>query len=54
MGEINTLEELEALMCDNVLPEFELPEAFYRLPMNSAARRLIIYLSKVYMRYHIE
>lgn len=36
-GEINTLEELEALMCDNVLPAPKYPDAYYRL---RAGRRL--------------
>ena len=29
IGQIGTLEELEALMCGNVLPENDLPEFFY-------------------------
>lgn len=35
-GEINTLEELEALMCDNVLPAPKYPDAYYRLPRRKA------------------
>lgn len=54
IGEISTLEELEALMCGNILPVDELPESFYRLAPGSGARRLILYLSKMYMQYHIK
>lgn len=46
-GEINTLEELEALMCDNVLPAARYPDAYYRLPRMSAAKRLITYATEI-------
>lgn len=46
-GEINTLEELEALMCDNVLPAPKYPDAYYRLPRMSAAKRLITYATEI-------
>ena len=32
-GEISTLEELEALMCGNILPAQKYPDAYYRLPI---------------------
>lgn len=41
MGEISTLEELEALMCGNVLPAAKYPDAYYRLPRMSAVRGLL-------------
>lgn len=45
IGQISSLEELEALMCDNVLPENDLPEFFYMYErrMTPVARRLIMY-----------
>lgn len=46
-GEINTLEELEALMCGNVLPAPKYPDAYYRLPCRSAVKRLIIYATEI-------
>lgn len=46
-GEINTLEELEALMCGNVLPAAKYPDAYYRLPRRSAVRRLIKYVTEI-------
>lgn len=47
MGEISTLEELEALMCDNVLPAPKYPDVYYRLPRRSAVRRLITYATEI-------
>lgn len=47
MGEISTLEELEALMCGNVLPAAKYPDAYYRLPRRSAVRRLIMYATEI-------
>ena len=46
-GEINTLEELEALMCGNVLPVQKCPDAYYSLPRRSAVRRLIMYATEI-------
>ena len=46
-GEINTLEELEELMCGNVLPAAKYPDAYYRLPRRSAVRRLITYVTEI-------
>lgn len=46
-GEINTLEELEALMCGNVLPAAKYPDAYYRLPRRSAVKRLITYATEI-------
>lgn len=46
-GEINTLEELEALMCDNVLPAAKYPDAYFRLPRRSAVRRMIMYATRI-------
>lgn len=45
-GEINTLEELEALMCGNVLPAPKYPDAFYRL-RRGTAKRLIMYATEI-------
>ena len=47
MGEISTLEELEALMCDNVLPAAKYPDAYYRLPRRSVVRRMIMYATEI-------
>ena len=47
-GEINTLEELEALMCGNVLPAPKYPDAFYRL-RRGTAKRLIMYATEIYL-----
>lgn len=49
--EISSLEELEALMCDNIIPESNLPDAFYTAGISSGARRLILYLSKIHAKY---
>lgn len=46
-GEINTLEELEALMCGNILPAQKYPDAYYRLPRRSAVKRLITYETEI-------
>lgn len=46
-GEINTLEELEALMCDNALPAPKYTDAYYRLPRRSAVKRLITYATEI-------
>ena len=46
-GEISTLEELEALMCGNVLPAAKYPDAYYRLPRMSAVKRLITYATEI-------
>lgn len=46
-GEINTLEELEALMCGNVLPAPKYPDAYYRLPRRSAVRRMVMYATEI-------
>lgn len=46
-GEINTLEELEALMCGNVLPAPKYPDAYYRLPRRSAVKRLTTYAAEI-------
>lgn len=46
-GEINTLEELEALMCGNVLPAQKYPDTYYRLPRRSAVRRMIMYATEI-------
>ena len=46
-GEINTLEELEALMCGNVLPAAKYPDAYYRLPRGSVVKRLITYATEI-------
>lgn len=46
-GEINTLEELEALMCGNVLPAAKYPEEHCRLPRRSAVKRLITYATEI-------
>lgn len=50
IGQIDTMEELEALMCDNVLPRNDMPEAFYACETILApnARRLIKYQCKIY------
>ena len=45
--EINTLEELEALMCGNVLPAPKYPDAYYRLPRRSAVRRMVMYATEI-------
>lgn len=45
-GEINTLEELERLMCGNVLPAAKYPDSYYRLPRRSAVKRLITYATE--------
>lgn len=45
-GEINTLEELEALMCGNVLPATKYPDAFYRL-RKGTVKRLIMYATEI-------
>ena len=44
-GEINTLEELEALM-DGVLPAPKYPDAFYRL-RKGTVKRLIMYATEI-------
>ncbi len=46
--EITTMEELEALMCDNVLPPQKYQEAFYRLK-NRDAQRMIMYATEIYI-----
>lgn len=46
IGEINTLEELEALMCGNVLPAAKYPNAFYRL-RKGTVKRLIMYATEI-------
>ncbi len=46
-GEISTLEELEALMCGNILPAQKYPDAYYRLPRRSAVKRLITYVTEI-------
>lgn len=46
-GEISTLEELEALMCGNILPAQKYPDAYYRLPCRSAVKRLITYATEI-------
>lgn len=50
IGQISSLEELEALMCGNVLPENDMPEAFYACENKLApnARRLITYQCRIY------
>lgn len=48
MGEIDTLEELEALM-DNVLPAQKYPDAYYRLPRRSVVKRLITYAAELFL-----
>lgn len=50
IGQISTLEELEALMCGNVLPENDLPEFFYMYErmVSPGVRRLIIYQCKIF------
>lgn len=47
-GEVNFLEELELLICDNVLPENDMPEIFYMANISPGARRLILYLSRIH------
>lgn len=47
MGEISTLEELEALMCGNVLPAAKYPDTYFRLPRRSAVRRMIMYATEI-------
>lgn len=51
--EISSLEELEALMCGNIVPESNLPDAFYTADISSGARRLILYLTKIHTRYAV-
>lgn len=50
IGQISSLEELEALMCGNVLPENDMPEFFYMYErrMTPGARRLIMYQCLIY------
>lgn len=48
--EISSLEELEALMCGNIVPESNLPDAFYTACISSGARRLIVYMNKIHAR----
>ena len=45
MGEIDTLEELEALMCGNVLPKEKPPEVI--LELFRVKNRLLCYLSMI-------
>lgn len=46
MGEVGTLEELEALMCGNVLPAPKYPDAYYRL-RRSPLKRMITYATEI-------
>lgn len=54
IGQISSLEELEALMCGNVLPENDMPEFFYMYErrMTPDARRLIMYQCLIHREYY--
>nr|DAH23260.1 MAG TPA: hypothetical protein [Caudoviricetes sp.] len=45
-AQISSLEELEALMCGNILPREKYPQAYYRM-RRSPARRLITYATEI-------
>ena len=45
-AQISTMEELEALMCGNILPREKYPQAYYRM-RRSTARRLITYATEI-------
>ena len=45
-AQISTMEEIEAIMCGNVLPREKYPQAYYRM-RRSQARRLITYATEI-------